>query len=157
MDYEEICSSQLKDKRYRDLSRLVLYAFFFKTRPKDYGGIHLLIPIDTIVELKKLINELRSIGFGHSRRILLTYIPRKFANRISDRPFTSLENIEISLTEKKVSEFSTTSKSAYVSLAHKDLISFEKALQSLEDGIEDFCLIGDVKKWTDKLWFWLVQ
>jgi hypothetical protein len=130
-------------------------AFFFTTRPKDYGGVHLGVSPADAATLDALLDELARYPPGHTRRVPVTAPPATLPARILPRGHHEpLQGLRIGTPIDGRTSVYVTSGEATIRLAPAALARFRALLDEAFHTGGDMCLAGDSEEWNDRLWVW---
>jgi hypothetical protein len=144
--------------KYLNLDKPLVAAFLITIRDKDYGGIHLAVPVTSINLLLLLADELKTFPQGHSRNLVLLSVPRELPYQILDRAeFVPLHKLRIATAPDNITYIHVEDKRGNILLSPGDLLEFKRILSLLTSSSGDLLIAGASGEWSDRLWFWPVK
>jgi hypothetical protein len=144
--------------RYLHLDKAPVAAFFFTEREKDYGGIHLGVPISSTEILLALSDEFASLPAGHSRSLPLQPVPQALPRNIVVRcRYRSLVSLRVATAINSVTRIQIDGLVGLITLSAPKLKDFESAIRLMTSCDGDLFIAGNSGSWLDRLWFWPLE
>ena len=141
--------------RYLRLDTALVAAFYFAERTKDYGGIHLGVPVSSTGSLLALADELGALPAGHSRSLRLLPVRDELPRMIAgERGYRALTALRVGTARDAVTRILLEEQAGVVALSRAGLSDFRTAVLRVRDGQGDMLIAGESGLSVDRLWFW---